>query len=157
MTKNKYYADAIIFIGGQATGKSSFYKEKFYDSHLRINLDMIKTRNREAKLIDICIETQQHFVIDNTNPTIIDREKYINKIPKSKFKIIAYYFESKIEDMKLRNNQREGKKNIPLPGLLSVYNKLELPNINEGFDEIFFVKIAENNDFIIEEWKSEVK
>ena len=37
--------EAVILIGIQATGKSEFYKNKFADTHMRINLDMLKTRN----------------------------------------------------------------------------------------------------------------
>jgi len=39
--------ELIIFIGIQATGKSEFYKRRFYNTHIRINLDMLKTRNKE--------------------------------------------------------------------------------------------------------------
>jgi len=38
--------EAIIFIGIQATGKSTFYKDNFFKTHIRINLDMLKTRKR---------------------------------------------------------------------------------------------------------------
>jgi predicted kinase len=49
--------EAIIFIGLQASGKSTFYKENFFNSHLRISNDLLKTKNRESRLIDFCIET----------------------------------------------------------------------------------------------------
>ena len=35
----------IIFVGLQSSGKSTFYLDKFIDSHIRLNLDMLKTRN----------------------------------------------------------------------------------------------------------------
>ncbi|MCB9352743.1 MAG: ATP-binding protein, partial [Lewinellaceae bacterium] len=31
--------EGILFIGIQASGKSTFYKERFFNSHLRISLD----------------------------------------------------------------------------------------------------------------------
>ena len=37
----------ILFTGVQASGKSTFYQQYFYHTHLRINLDMLKTRHRE--------------------------------------------------------------------------------------------------------------
>ena len=61
--------EAVIFIGMQATGKSSFYLARFFHSHIRINLDMLKTRHREGLLLRACLEMQQPFVVDNTNPT----------------------------------------------------------------------------------------
>lgn len=69
--------EAVIFIGLQAAGKSSFYREKFIDTHIRINLDMLKTRHRETILLNACLEAKQPLVIDNTNPTIEERKRYI--------------------------------------------------------------------------------
>ncbi len=43
--------EAVIFIGIQATGKSIFYKDRFFKTHIRINLDMLRTMNREALFI----------------------------------------------------------------------------------------------------------
>ena len=41
--------EAIVFIGLQASGKSSFYKERFFSTHVRISLDLLRTRNRERQ------------------------------------------------------------------------------------------------------------
>lgn len=42
----------IIFTGIQASGKSSFYLLNVHHSHLRINLDMLKTRHREKLIFE---------------------------------------------------------------------------------------------------------
>jgi predicted kinase len=46
---------AVIFMGIQATGKSTFYHDRFSDTHLRINLDMLKTRSRKQKIFEVCL------------------------------------------------------------------------------------------------------
>ena len=69
--------EAIIFTGLQASGKSTFFQQRFFNTHVRINLDMLRSRNREKQLMQVCIQTQQPFVVDNTNPTREDRHKYI--------------------------------------------------------------------------------
>lgn len=38
--------EAVIFIGIQGAGQSSFYKERFFQTHVRSNLDMLRTRRR---------------------------------------------------------------------------------------------------------------
>jgi predicted kinase len=43
---------AIVFIGIQTCGKSTFYHHKFGLTHVRINLDMLKTRHREQRMLD---------------------------------------------------------------------------------------------------------
>src|SRR5688572_1609072 len=65
--------ECIVFVGIQGSGKSAFFKERFADTHLRINLDMLKTRHREAAFFQLCLETGMRCVIDNTNPTAKER------------------------------------------------------------------------------------
>jgi len=36
----------ILLMGIQAAGKSEFCKRRFYRTHIRLNLDMLKTRHR---------------------------------------------------------------------------------------------------------------
>ena len=139
---------AVIFIGLQAAGKSSFYREKFIDTHIRINLDMLKTRHRENILFNACLEAKQPLVIDNTNPTIEERKRYIIPAQEKRFQIIGYYFKSNIEECKQRNKQRNRK--IPLVGILATKKKMQLPSYQEGFDKLYYVNIK-NNLFIVKE------
>jgi len=147
--------EIIIFCGIQASGKTTFFKEKFFKTHIRISLDQLRTRNREWKFIDTCLATQQPFVVDNTNPTKESRLRYISAAKTRKFKIIGYYFQSKINESIKRNSQREGKENIPEVGIRGTFGKLEVPSYDEGFDELYYVAI-ENNQFIIEKWTNEI-
>ncbi len=142
--------EAIIFVGLQASGKSSFYRDKFLDTHIRINLDMLKTRHREKILFEACLAAKQPLVIDNTNPTIADRSRYIKPAKAKGFKIIGYYFQANLEECKQRNSQRSGKQKIPLVGILDTYKKLEIPNYQEGFDRLFYVTIDIDRLFIVE-------
>jgi predicted kinase len=59
---------------------------------------MLKTRHREQRIFETCLEIQQQLVIDNTNPTKLDRQQYIELAKQHKFKIIGYYFESRVRD-----------------------------------------------------------
>ena len=148
--------EALIFMGIQATGKSTFYLDHFYKTHLRINLDMLKTRNREAILFKACLDMKQPFVIDNTNPTVEDRKRYIPAIKDNKFRTIGYFFQSRISDSLERNLTRNGKERIAEKGIKATHSKLQIPSLQEGFDELYFVKIGQKNDFIIKEWQSEI-
>ncbi len=51
--------EAVIFVGVQGSGKSSFFKERFFHSHVRISLDLLKTRNREWQLLQFCLQTEE--------------------------------------------------------------------------------------------------
>src|SRR5689334_16952678 len=125
--------EAIIFIGIQATGKSSFYKARFFASHVRINLDMLKTRNRESLLMRACLDGKQPFVIDNTNTTLSERAKYITAAKEAGFNVTGYYFRSILKDSLERNRARCGSEHIPEKGIIGTYKKLQLPTLSEGF------------------------
>jgi hypothetical protein len=87
--------EAIIFIGIQATGKSTLFQQRFFNtSALKAALE--------------------------------------------------------------RNRQRRGKALIPEKGIIGAYRKLELPSFDEGFDQLFYVEIAEGGQFIVMEWSDEV-
>jgi len=144
--------EAIIFCGIQAAGKTTFYKERFFNTHIRISLDQLHTRFKEDKFLEVCFFTGQPFVVDNTNPAKADRQKYISKAKEHKFKVIGYYFRSNISDSLYKNNQRTGKESVPDVALKSTFNKLEIPAFDEGFDELYYVETKDNN-FIIKEWK----
>ncbi len=148
--------EAVIFVGIQGAGKSTFFKERFFDSHVRINLDMLRTRHREKLIFEACLQAKQKFVLDNTNLTREEREKYIVRVKEFGFKVIAYYFQTNLAKAVERNNRREGKAKIPEKGLLGSFKRLQIPNFNEGFDELFYVSINDENQFIVEAWKDEV-
>jgi predicted kinase len=147
--------DGIIFIGLQASGKSSFFLKHFYKTHLRLNMDMLKTRNREKILFESCLKAKQPVVIDNTNPTKEERKKYIEKFILNHFTVTGYYFSSTINQCLTRNMTREGKERIPDIAIKSTYNKLELPGYSEGFNKLFYVTINDNS-FQIDCWKNEI-
>ena len=144
--------EAVIFIGIQAAGKSTFYKERFFNTHIRINMDMLKTRHREKLLIQACLEAKQPFVIDNTNLTIEDRTRYIPLARTAGFRVCGYYFQSSSKDAIDRNSRRPEAERVPEKGMFS---RLQLPSRDEGFDQLFYVRIDEVSRLIVEEWTDE--
>ena len=144
--------EVAIFVGIQGAGKSTFCKARFCDSHIRLNLDMLRTRHRETLLFDACLEAKQKLVLDNTNLTRKEREKYILRAKEFGFKVVGYYFQTKIEKAIERNNQREGKSKIPEKGLRGALKKLQIPMFEEGFDELFYVWIDDENQFVVEKF-----
>jgi len=145
--------NAVVFIGIQASGKSTFYAHQFSRTHLRLNLDMLKTRHREKELFSAALATNTQIVIDNTNPTLADRARYIPPSKAAGYRIIGYYFQSEIDACKQRNSNRPSDEQVPLAGLLGTYGRLEMPRLDEGFDELFYVRIRNAKEFTIEEWR----
>ena len=57
--------------------------------------------------------------------------------------------QSKLSECLVRNEKRE--RQVPKKGILATYNKIEMPSLQEGFDELNFVSI-ENGGFKISKW-----
>jgi len=144
--------ELIVFIGIQATGKSAFYRARFFDTHIRINMDMLNTRHRESLLFHSCLEAKQPVVIDNTNPTIEDRRRYIEPARAAKFSVTGYYFQSAIDSALARNAER-GENTVPERGVRGTYAKLTLPSVAEGFDQLVYVRMGPEGGFIEEPWE----
>jgi predicted kinase len=144
--------EGVIFVGIQASGKSTFYRERFFDTHLRINLDMLKTRNREQILLRACIEAKQPFVIDNTNPSAEERARYIRPARSAGFRVLGYYFDVQIKEALTRNKERTDKDQIPEKGIFGTKKRLRVPDLEEGFDLLYRVRIDEEGRFVVEEW-----
>jgi predicted kinase len=151
----KQSMQAIIFVGAQATGKSTFYQRRFFNTHVRISLDLLHTRHRESVFLSACLDTQQRFVVDNTNVSVSERSCYIPLAHQRHYEVIGYYFESSATAALERNASRTGKERIPDIGVLGTFKRLEKPTFAEGFDRLYSVTLADN-DFCVEEWTREL-
>lgn len=149
--------ELILFIGIQATGKSSFYLERFFRTHVRINGDMLKTRHREDLLVSACLEGKTPFVVDKMNLTRAERAGYIRLAKTAGFKVVGYFFQSQLAAALQRNARRDVRERVPDAGLGGASAALELPARDEGFDHLFFVRMDGQGGFVVEEWKDVAK
>lgn len=134
--------EAIIFIGIPASGKSTFYKQRYADTHVRINLDMLKNRKAEEMIFMACLWAQRDVVIDNTNVKRSERAYYIHAFKKYNYKkITGYVFDSDVPTCINRNILRG--RPVPDKALVIKYQDMEVPDLNEGFNELHFVEIDE--------------
>ncbi|MFN7923472.1 MAG: AAA family ATPase [Bryobacteraceae bacterium] len=149
--------EAVLLIGIPASGKSTFCRERFFSSHVRLNLDMLRTRRREAVLLEACLAAKAPFVVDNTNLTRADRARYIVPARAAGFSVHGYFLRSRIDEALIWNCEREGKARVPDIAIRSASARLELPNpVAEGFDSLHFVRVdTRDGQFIVEPWKSE--
>jgi predicted kinase len=141
--------EAVIFVGIQASGKTSFYRLHFADSHVHISLDVQRTRMREEQQFAACLKEGKSFVIDNTNPLHADRARYISRAREAGFRVVAYFFSTNLKDAIRRNNLPTGRQKVPVPVIAATLRKLQPPTLDEGFDSIYSVEIGSEDTFAV--------
>lgn len=143
--------ELVIFIGLQASGKSTFFRKSFASTHKLVSKDLMhnnKNRSRrQTQLIEAALQEGRSIVVDNTNPTLEDREPLIALGNLYGARIIGYYFESQLSDCVERNQQRTGKARVPDVAIYATIKKLVRPTEAEGFHQLFYVRMTGNSNF----------
>lgn len=142
--------EAVIFCGIQASGKTSFYRERYFDTHVRINGDMLRTAHRERTLVHACLACGQPYVLDKMNLTAAERRRAREQAETAGFRVICCYLESSSRPAIARNAGRPAERRVPVPAILGSHARLEPPVPGEGFDELYRVVIAPVGGFDVE-------
>jgi predicted kinase len=137
----------VIFCGIQAAGKTTFYKERFFATHVRLSLDLLRTRRRERILLEACLAAKQPFVVDNTNVTRSERAAYIGPARAAGFRVVGYFFATDPKAAFARNRLRPGKAAVPAAGVFGTQKRLQVPSMDEGFDALYRVELVEPGGF----------
>ena len=140
--------ELVIFVGLQASGKSTFFRERFAADHEHVSKDLFRNnRNRnkrQKELIKAALEAGRSVVVDNTNPTVEDRRPLVGLGHGFGARIIGCYFESAVRECLARNARREGKERVPDVAIYATAKKLVPPARVEGFDELLYVQLNDS-------------
>lgn len=149
--------EIIIFIGLQGSGKSTFYQSHFATTHAYVSKDLLRNNSRPARrqlqLVEEALQAGRSVVIDNTNPTVEDRNELIHLAHHYGAEVIGYYFEVQVKKSLERNQQREGRVRVPNIAIFATAKKLVRPTYVEGFDKLFIVQTGDNFTFEISDWQ----
>jgi predicted kinase len=149
--------DVVVLIGLQASGKSSFYRARFAATHRLVSKDTFPSaRNktkRQAREIAETLAGGTSVVVDNTNPTLEERAAIVAQARLLGARPVAYYFESIVADCLVRNALREGKSRVPDVGILATAKRLARPRLDEGFDELWYVRFGVDGARLVLPWE----
>ena len=127
--------EAIVLCGLQGAGKTTLYRDRWLETHVRISMDLLRTRAREAALLELCLTTRQPFVVDNTNPTVADRRRYVEPARAAGFRVVGFLVDASAVEALGRNAQRERR--VPERGVAGTARRFIRPAPEEGFDELW--------------------
>jgi predicted kinase len=137
--------EVVILIGLPASGKSTFYRERFAATHEHVSKDLMpnaaRPQVRQQQLIAESLARGRSVVVDNTNPSRAVRAAIVGLARQYGASAIAYYFETAAADALRRNRLREGRDRIPDVAIFTVRKRLEPPDASEGFDRIYLVRL----------------
>jgi len=149
--RGAHEVELVIFVGLQASGKSTFFHECFAATHEHVSKDLFrnnKNRNRrQAQLIEAALGAGSSVVVDNTNPTVEDRQPLIGLGRELGARIVGYYFEATVRGCVECNRRRTGKDRVPDVAIYATAKKLAPPSYSEGFDELFRVRLTDDSAF----------
>jgi predicted kinase len=136
--------EVIVFTGLQAAGKSTFYQQRFQETHGLVSKDLLRNNRRperrQQQLIGEALTAGRPVVVDNTNPLPADRETIIAVARSFQARVAGYYFASPLAQCLVRNAARGGAARVPDRGLFATAKRLVPPAPNEGFDELWMVE-----------------
>lgn len=141
-------ADCVILIGLPAAGKSSFYRERFAGTHDHISKDLLRNnrnpQRRQDQLLAESLSNGRSVVIDNTNASADVRAPVIRAARAHGARVVGYYFATDAAAAVRRNRLREGQDRVPDVAIFAVRKRLEPPAEHEGFDELYDVRLIED-------------
>lgn len=132
--------ELAIFVGLQASGKSTYYRTRLSATHVHVSKDrMPNARNRDRQQLEqirAALAAGKSVAVDNTNPTPDVRAPLIALGRHHGARVVGYFFESAVRECVARNSKREGNERVPNVAIFTTAKKLIAPVINEGFDEV---------------------
>ncbi len=124
----------MILSGLQASGKSSFYRERFAATHAHVSKDAWPNApegRRQQRLVEEHLRAGRSVVVD-TYPTPAERLPLVAIARAAGARVTSYAFVTSVEEALLRNAAREGRARITDVGIFSVAKQLVLPASGGG-------------------------
>lgn len=135
--------EMIIFVGYPASGKTSFYSRHLKPvGYQHVNRDTLGSWQKCVSVCEEMLKKGSKVVIDNTNPDIESRHRYIGIANKLSIPVRCFNFTTSLEHCKHNNRFREltardSAKKVVNDIAFNLYkSKYTPPTSAEGFSDI---------------------
>ena len=147
--------EVVVFVGLQASGKSTCYQCCFAATHDHVSKDAWPNarhrQRRQLQLIDEALAAGRSVVVDNTNPAPEDRRPLMASARAYCAAAVAVWFPASVRDCLVRNNRREGRARVPEVAIFATAKRLRLPSTQEGFDRLRIARMTPDGTFELDE------
>jgi predicted kinase len=139
--------ELVILIGLPGAGKSTYYRQRFAATHSLVSKDLLRSGARQTAAIEVALRKGESVVVDNTNPSRADRAALVAQARRLGARVIGYFFLPDLPGCRRRNAERTGKARVPDVALHVTARRLQAPAHDEGFDELYDVRLDEEAGF----------
>lgn len=129
--------DLIIFVGMQGSGKTTTYNEFFRPLGIRmVSRDVCKKKEMVLAKLSGLMEDGQSVVVDNTNPSLEDRQVFFDLAEKYGHKVTVVYF---LRDGRGWNKLRPEHKRVDTKAYISFFCRLDPPTEDNTPGDLIYV------------------
>lgn len=141
--------EVIVLVGFPASGKSSFVKRHLLPhKYVHVNRDKIGSWQKCVALCESSLSKGLSVVVDNTNPDVESRNRYVTCAKNAKVPCRCFIFDVAFDharhNEKFRTMTPDGKNHAPIADMIfhSYKKKFTQPQLQEGFSEIIKVNFV---------------
>jgi predicted kinase len=142
--------EAVVLCGIQGSGKTTLYRDRYAATHVRISLDELGTRPREAAVLAECLARRAPVVIDSTNPTPRERALHLTAVRAAGYRAVCVLVEVDAALARARNATRDRPERIPAGSVAATARRFVRPAEGEGFDELLHATAAPGGGWRVE-------
>jgi predicted kinase len=146
--------ELILLIGLQASGKSTFRRERLDATHVVVSKDLMRNNRRPARrqreLIERALSEGRSVVVDNTNPRLEERAELVALGRQYGARVTGYFFPCSVQASIARNNLRVGREHVPRVGIFATAKAMRVPTHDEGFDILYRVTRHDEGAVVLE-------
>jgi predicted kinase len=136
--------ELIVFVGLPASGKTTYFRRTFADTHQHVSKDMMpRSANKDKRQRELIVEalaSGRSVVVDNTNPTVASRAPLLEMARHHGARTVAIEFEAEVRECVAMNRLREGMAKVPNVAIFTAAKKFQKPSLDEGFDEVRVIR-----------------
>ncbi|MFC7011146.1 ATP-binding protein [Streptomyces viridiviolaceus] len=151
-TTGQGHPELAVFVGLQATGKSTFYRQRLAEGHVLVSKDLFPrgARNKQARqmrLVEEALGAGRSVAVDNTNPSPEEWGPLVAAAHAHGARVVAYWFAPDIGGSLRRNATRTARERVPDVGVHATLKRLRRPSRADGFDAVFDVRFDGRGGF----------
>ena len=140
--------EVVVFVGFPASGKTTFYETVMKsDGYVHVNRDTLGSWQKCVALCEQHLLKGGKVVIDNTNPDVESRYRYISCAQKHCVSVRCFQFMTTLAHAKHNNKFRElttnvGNKKVTEIAFNTFKSRFVPPSKTEGFSEVIKITLC---------------